>query len=108
MKQFSCSDLGTGCNIVLTAPTEERLLDEVSLHAREFHTMKGISQEMIGRIRRKMVNKTTSDAAYVVDRIFEKYNCTSDPECTWRYISEAEMILTGSPSIHEKELKAAA
>jgi len=47
------------------------------------------------------------DAAYVVDGIFEKYNCGSDPECTWRYIAEAEMILTGDRSVHSRELKAA-
>jgi hypothetical protein len=43
----------------------------------------------------------------VVDRIFEKYNCNSDPQCTWRYIAEAEMILTGSSTVHARELKAA-
>jgi hypothetical protein len=58
--------------------------------------------------RNHFVNRTTSDAAYVVDRIFEKYNCNKDPECTWRYITEAELILTGGPSVHEKELTAAA
>ncbi len=107
MKQFSCSDLGTGCNVVLTAPTEERLAEVISLHAREVHGMQALPQDMIGQIKQKMVNKTTADAAYVVDRIFEKYNCKSDPECSWRYISEAELILTGKPSVHEKELKAA-
>jgi hypothetical protein len=42
----------------------------------------------------------------VVDGIFDKYNCSSDPQCTWRYITEAEVILTGS-SVHTRELKAA-
>ena len=43
----------------------------------------------------------------MVDRIFEKYNCTRDPERTWRYIAEAETILTGREKVHESELKAA-
>ncbi len=107
MKQLSCASLGTGCNVVLTAPTEERLVEMASMHAREVHGMASLTEEMIGTIRQKMINRATSDAAYVVDRIFEKYNCTSDPECTWRYIAEAEAILTGNESVHSQELKAA-
>jgi len=107
MKQFSCSKLGNKCNVVLTAPTEERLVEMVSLHLREVHGLIEIPQDLIGRIKINMVNRSMKDAAYVVDGIFEKYNCGSDPECTWRYIAEAEMILTGDRSVHSRELKAA-
>ncbi len=107
MKVFSCKSLGMDCNAALTAATEEKLVELASLHAREVHGMQSLPQEMIGQIKQKMVNKTTSDAASVVDRIFEKYNCTSDPGCTWRYISEAEIIMTGKSAVHEEELKAA-
>jgi len=99
--------MGNNCNVVFTAPTEERLVELVSLHLRETHGMTAISQEIVGKIKQLFVNQTAPDAAYVVDRIFEKYNCNSDPECTWRYIAEAEMILTGNKSVHTKELKAA-
>ncbi len=107
MKQFSCSNLGMNCNATLMAPTEERLLDMVALHARDVHGMIAISQETLGKIKQLFVNRSAPDAANVVDRVLEKYNCDSDPECTWRYIAEAEMILTGNQSVHEKELKAA-
>ncbi len=99
--------MGNNCNVVLTAPTEERLVEMVSLHLREVHGMPAISQDVAGKIKQLFVNRTAPDAANVVDRIFEKYNCNSDPECTWRYIAEAEAILTGDKSAHTKELKAA-
>lgn len=99
--------MGNKCNVVLTAPTEERLMEMVSMHLREVHGMSAISQDIVGKIKQLFVNRTAPDAAYVVDRIFEKYNCNSDPECTRRYIAEAEMILTGEKSAHTKEPKAA-
>jgi predicted small metal-binding protein len=107
MKEFSCASIGVNCKTTLTAPTDEKLLELVSSHARERHGMTAIPEDMLGKIRNHFVNRAPSDAAYVVDRIFEKYNCNKEPECTWRFITEAEMILTGKPSIHEKELKAA-
>jgi len=107
MKALSCKDLGNNCNVVLTARTEERLAELASIHLRQAHGMPSVSQEMVARIKRLSRSRTVPDAAYVVDRIFEKYNCNSDPQCTWRYIAEAEMILTGSSSVHSEELKAA-
>ena len=107
MKQFSCAAMGNNCNVVLTAPTEERLMEMASLHLREVHGMTAISQDAVGKIKQLFVNRTSPDAASVVDRIFETYNCNSDPDCTWRYIAEAETILTGDRSAHSKELKAA-
>jgi predicted small metal-binding protein len=107
MKEFSCASIGVNCKTTLVAPTDERLLELVSTHAREIHGMTAIPEDMLGKIRNHFVNRTAPDAAYVVDRIFEKYNCDRDPQCTWRYIAEAEMILTGSETAHTQELKAA-
>ena len=107
MKEFSCASIGVDCKTTFKAPTDERLLEMISVHAREMHGLPAIPEDMLAKIRNQFVNRATADAAYVVDRIFEKYNCDKDPECTWRYISEAESILTGRPSVHEKELKAA-
>ncbi len=106
MKAFSCADMGNDCKVVLTAQTEERLVDLASMHLRDAHGMTSISQDDVARIKKHFINQSSPDAAYVVDRIFEKYNCSSDPQCTWRYIAEAEMILTGS-NVHTRELKAA-
>ena len=107
MKEFSCATMGNNCNAVLKARTEERLVELASLHLRETHGMTTISPEIAARIKQRLVNRTTPAAASVADRIFEKYNCNSDPGCTWRYIAEAEMILTGNSLAHERELKAA-
>jgi predicted small metal-binding protein len=107
MKTFSCASLGMDCKAVLSAKTEEKLLDMVSIHARDVHGITAIPPDMIGKIKQLMVNRSASDAADSVDRIFEKYNCDKDPECTQRYITEAEMLLTGQPSVHTKELKTA-
>ncbi len=106
MKEFSCADMGNNCKVVLKAQTEDRLVELASLHMRDAHGMSSVSQDMVARMKNLFVNRSTPDAAYVVDRIFEKYNCSSDPQCTWRYITEAEMILTGN-NVHARELKAA-
>jgi predicted small metal-binding protein len=105
MKEFSCESFKKdGCKAVLTARTEERLTETVAQHLRDVHGIPEISEDTYGQIKRLFVTRSTPDAAYVVDRIFEKYNCNSDPQCTWRYIAEAEQILTGSSAVHEKEL----
>jgi predicted small metal-binding protein len=107
MKVFSCADMGGNCSALLSAKTEERLAEAVSIHLRETHGMTEISQEMVGRIKQLFMNQAVSDAADVVDRIFEKYNCSGEPECTRRYIAEAESILTGNDGVRRHELKAA-
>ncbi len=107
MKQFRCKDLGNSCNEVMAAGTEDRLIEEVSIHLRERHGESSITQDKMAKIKSLFMNRATSDAASVVDRIFEKYNCKAEPECTWRYIAEAEMILNGGDRVHERELRAA-
>ena len=107
MKEFMCRDLGNSCDEALTARTEDRLVEEVSIHLRDRHGISSITQEKVAQIRNLFVNRATSDAARVVDLIFEKYNCKAESECTWRYIAEAEMILNGGERVHERELRAA-
>jgi predicted small metal-binding protein len=107
MKEFTCASLGNNCDAVLHARTEERLVEMVSLHLRAKHGVVDMLQEDVAKIKNLLTSPATPDAAYVVDRIFEKYNCDSDPDCTWRYIAEAEMILKGAPTPHARELKAA-
>jgi len=107
MKEFSCSSLVHNCKGILKAQTEERLAELVSVHLRDSHGMLSIPPDKLAQIKRLFTSPAISDSADMVDRIFEKYNCTSDPECTWRYIAEAETILTGREKVHERELKAA-
>ncbi|MDA8423208.1 MAG: DUF1059 domain-containing protein [Nitrospiraceae bacterium] len=91
----------------MTGQSEDRLVEMASIHLREVHGMTSISQATVAEIKKLFISRATSDAAYVVDRILEKYNCDSDPECTWRYIAESERILTSSDTVHAKELRAA-
>jgi len=107
MKQFNCNDLGHNCSTVLTARTEELLVDEVALHLRDAHNVSTIAPEIVAKIKKHIINRSASDAANVVDRIFEKYNCNSEPECTWRYIEEAEMILKNRGPVKARALRAA-
>jgi len=107
MKEFRCSNMRNDCNAVLSAQTEERLVELASLHLREVHGMTILSQDNVAEIKNIFTDRAAADAARVVDRIFEKYNCNAEPECSWRYIAEAKMILTGSSTAHTQQLKAA-
>jgi len=104
MKEFTCASLTHNCKDVLKAQTEERLAEVVSIHLRDKHGMLSIRPDKITQIKKLFTSPAVSDS---VDRILEKYNCNSDPECTWRYIAAAETILTGRERVHEQELKAA-
>jgi len=95
MKQFNCKDLGHNCKEVLTAQTEEKLVELASIHLRDAHGVTSMTPESVAKMKNSFINRAISDAASVVDRIFEKYNCDREPECTWRYITEAEMVLGG-------------
>lgn len=107
MKDFRCSNMRNDCNVVLSAQTEERLVELASLHLREVHGMTALTQDNVAEVKNILTDRVTSDAARVVDSIFEKYNCNAEPECSWRYIAEAEMILNGGSTAHTQELKAA-
>jgi predicted small metal-binding protein/activator of HSP90 ATPase len=101
MKQFNCKDLGHNCKEVLTAPTEEKLVELASVHLRDAHGVTTMMPDSVAKMKKSFINRAASDAADVVDRIFEKYNCDREPECSWRYITEAEMVLGGGAQAHE-------
>ena len=105
MKQFNCKDLGHNCEEVLTAQTEERLVELASIHLRDVHGVSSLTPEAVAKMKNNFINRATSDAAYVVDRIFEKYNCDGEPECTWRYIVEAEMVMNSGKQALERSGK---
>jgi predicted small metal-binding protein len=107
VKAFLCKDLGHRCDAVLQAPTEERLVEAAAIHLRDVHGVSVLAPDAVAKIKNLFVNRKSTDAAGVVDRIFEKYNCRREPECTWRYIAAAEMILSGGFAAHERELRAA-
>jgi hypothetical protein len=79
-------------------------MDLVALHLRDGHQMRALTPEMAGRIKKSFRNPWLDDAAGTVDIIMEEYNCDKEPRCTWEFIAQAETILTGNRSAHEKEL----
>lgn len=104
MKIFTCDSLNSGCTWSMTARTEELLMDRIALHLRAAHDMPAISQELTGRIRNLFRNPWPDDAAGSVDIIMQEYNCDREPRCTWQFIAQAESMLTGNRSVHEREL----
>ena len=107
MREFSCRELGYNCSAILTARSEDQLAELASIHLRDVHGMTAITQEKLAQIKNLFVNPSPQDAAAVVDRIFEKYNCSGDPECTQRYITFAETILSSKPLVYAEVAKAA-
>ena len=107
MRTFKCASVIDDCNVVLTAKTEELLADMAALHVRDVHGMTEITPDMVGKIKNLFASPTSVDAAGSVDRIFEEYNCDRDPQCTWRYIAQAEAIITGRGTPHLQEVQGA-
>lgn len=104
MKTFTCKRYNSGCDWTGFARTEELLTDIVAVHLREDHGTLELSPDDVGKIKNLFQSPSAVDAAGSADRIFEEYNCDRDPQCTWRYIAQAEAIITGSPLAHSREV----
>jgi predicted small metal-binding protein len=104
MKEFSCEKIMKDCTWSKKARTEELLMDMVALHLRDVHQMQALTPVMVGQIKNSFRDPWLDDAAGTVDTIMEEYNCNKEPRCTWEFIAQAEAILTGNRSVHEKEL----
>ena len=104
MKTFSCKSLGFNDDWCCQAKTDDRLLERVAMHLREEHDMKALSPETLGTIRNSFCLPSYSDNAAAVDLVFQKYNCEGDPDCTWRYIVEAEKLIGCTSPLHEGDL----
>lgn len=51
MKQFVCGELVPGCTHVFQAPSDEEILEQVEVHARDDHGMPEVPPEVADRIR---------------------------------------------------------
>ena len=51
MKQLACGSVVPGCTAVFRAATEQELLRQVAVHAREDHGMEEIPFEVVEQVR---------------------------------------------------------
>lgn len=51
MKQFFCGEVVPGCSAKFEAPTENEILTQVALHARNDHGMANIPSEVVTQVR---------------------------------------------------------
>ena len=50
MKTFTCGAVVAGCTASFTAETEEEILEQVALHAREEHGMSEVPDEVVRQV----------------------------------------------------------
>ena len=57
MKAFKCGDVVPGCDTVIEGSSEDEVLQEVAVHAREEHGMDDVPPEVVDTIRSKIVDR---------------------------------------------------
>lgn len=48
---FTCGSLIPGCDAVFAGASEEEILEQVAVHAREAHGIEAVSPELAGQVR---------------------------------------------------------
>ena len=56
MKQFSCGAVVPGCTATFTGETEEDVLGQVAVHAREEHGMDEAPAEVVAQVREQIAD----------------------------------------------------
>lgn len=56
MKQFSCGAVVPGCTATFTGETEEDVLGQVAVHAREDHGMDEVPAEVVAQVREQIAD----------------------------------------------------
>lgn len=54
MKQFACGDVVPGCDARWVCDTEDEILTQVAVHAREAHGLDVIPPEVVDRVRSRI------------------------------------------------------
>lgn len=55
MKQFACGDVVPGCDARWVCDTEDEILTQVAVHAREAHGLDAIPPEVVDRVRSRIL-----------------------------------------------------
>ena len=56
MKQFACGELVPGCETVFRAESDDEILEQVAVHARDDHGMDEVPPEVEDRIRSRILD----------------------------------------------------
>jgi predicted small metal-binding protein len=56
MKHFACGELVPGCETVFRAESEDDILEQVAVHARDDHGMDEVPAEVEDRIRSRILD----------------------------------------------------
>jgi predicted small metal-binding protein len=51
VKEFSCADVVPGCGATFEGETEESILQQVAIHARDAHGMQEVPPEVVDQVR---------------------------------------------------------
>ena len=51
MKEFSCGQVVPGCSATFEGESEESILQQVAIHARDDHGMEEVSPEVVDQVR---------------------------------------------------------
>jgi predicted small metal-binding protein len=55
MKQFACGAVVPGCTAEFQGESEDDVLQQVAVHAREAHGMTDVPEEVVAQVRANMV-----------------------------------------------------
>lgn len=55
MKKFSCGDVIPGCTAAFTAETDDEILAQVAVHARDDHGITEVTPEMVEQLTAAIV-----------------------------------------------------
>ena len=57
MKEFRCGELVPGCDTVIEGESEDEVLEQVAVHAREAHGMADVPPEVEDNVRAAIVER---------------------------------------------------
>ncbi len=95
--EIRCSDLGNDdCRWRAVANTEDRLVDYMAVHARDYHGIDQFTQEMIAQAR----SNITEESSYPDAPEMMEYSC---PVCSWRYIAQTKDLIVDAAALHARD-----
>jgi predicted small metal-binding protein len=98
--EVKCSDLSHGgCSWFARANVEDKLVDIVAVHMRDYHEIKDFTQEMIAEVKNKLsaISFVFSEEG---DPVVKEYLC---PQCDWRYIAQTENLIADAAAMHARD-----
>ena len=57
MKEFRCGDVVPGCPTLIEGESEQEILEQVAVHARDAHAMDEVPPEVVDVVRSKITDR---------------------------------------------------